>query len=265
MPVQLRFDPERPIYQQIIDEFKRAIARGELAPGDPGAVPARLGDAGAGQPQYGAASVPRDGVAWAGGDVARARNVCNSGTNIAREFTREMAADAVRRFVTEMRGLGFATEEILQSPSVAWRRRGTGRTMSDAIVTFRDVHKRFPGVDALRGVSGATGPDSPVVAGIGPRPIIHNDERRPYTYRTVPLRVGVPPRTAPLRTARRIVIFVPYTVLTTVSPSSIVSAPLSIAICGSVGSLWGACVSGGSASVHPASAPSGGRFVVSPY
>src|SRR5690625_4014701 len=34
MSMELRFNPESPIYQQIIDEFKRAIARGELAPGD---------------------------------------------------------------------------------------------------------------------------------------------------------------------------------------------------------------------------------------
>ena len=32
--MQLRLDQHSPIYQQIIDEFKRAIARGELKPGD---------------------------------------------------------------------------------------------------------------------------------------------------------------------------------------------------------------------------------------
>src|SRR5690625_4557267 len=32
--MNLDFDPALPIYQQIIDEFRRAIARGQLVPGD---------------------------------------------------------------------------------------------------------------------------------------------------------------------------------------------------------------------------------------
>ena len=32
--MQFDFDPALPIYQQIIDAFRRAIARGQLAPGD---------------------------------------------------------------------------------------------------------------------------------------------------------------------------------------------------------------------------------------
>ena len=32
--VEFKFDTSKPIYMQIIDEIKRAIARGELRPGD---------------------------------------------------------------------------------------------------------------------------------------------------------------------------------------------------------------------------------------
>ena len=32
--MRIRVDVSRPIYQQMIDEVKRAIARGELKPGD---------------------------------------------------------------------------------------------------------------------------------------------------------------------------------------------------------------------------------------
>ncbi|NLN26918.1 MAG: GntR family transcriptional regulator, partial [Firmicutes bacterium] len=32
--MRLDFDLSKPIYQQIIDEFRRQVARGRLAPGD---------------------------------------------------------------------------------------------------------------------------------------------------------------------------------------------------------------------------------------
>ena len=108
----MKFDPERPIYQQIIDEFKRAVARGDLKPGDR-SVPARAGDASARDPN----TVQRAyrEMEWMG-LVETLRGQRTFVTNEPEQLSRvraEMADDAVRRFVGEMRALGFSPEEIL--------------------------------------------------------------------------------------------------------------------------------------------------------
>lgn len=126
MPVQLRFDPERPIYQQIIDEFKRAIARGELAPGD--RVPSQRDLATQARVNPNTVQRAYREMEWLG----LVETLRGQGTFVTQEPTllaslrAEMAADAVRRFVTEMRGLGFATEEILQLAERGLAQKGDG-------------------------------------------------------------------------------------------------------------------------------------------
>lgn len=126
MPVQLRFDPERPIYQQIIDEFKRAVARGELAPGD--RVPSQRDLATQARVNPNTVQRAYREMEWLG----LVETLRGQGTFVTREPTllanlrAEMAADAVQRFVTEMRGLGFSPEEILQLAERGLGKKGDG-------------------------------------------------------------------------------------------------------------------------------------------
>lgn len=124
--MRLRFDPERPIYQQIIDEFKRAIARGELAPGD--RVPSQRDLATQARVNPNTVQRAYREMEWLG----LVETLRGQGTFVTQEpkllanLRAEMAHDAVQRFVTEMRSLGFSPEEILQCAERGLAQKGDG-------------------------------------------------------------------------------------------------------------------------------------------
>lgn len=119
--MRLEFDPSKPIYQQIIDEFKRAVARGDLSPGD--RIPAQ-------RELAQMAGVNPNTVQRAYREMEQlgiVETLRGQGTFIRRDLTalasirEEMAELAVDNFVEEMRGLGFGDWDIL---GIAARRLG---------------------------------------------------------------------------------------------------------------------------------------------
>lgn len=125
--MQLRFDPERPIYQQIIDEFKRAVARGDLKPGD--RIPSQRELATQARVNPNTVQRAYREMEWMG----LVETLRGQGTFIANEpallasIKAEMADEAVQRFVSEMRALGFSPREILERTERAVA-VGKGRT-----------------------------------------------------------------------------------------------------------------------------------------
>lgn len=124
--MQLRFDPGRPIYQQIIDEFKRAIARGELAPGDKIPSQREL----ATQARINPNTVQRAyrEMEWLG----LTETVRGQGTFVAQapealhSLRQDMAEQALERFIAEMGSLGFTGEDILRMTEQAVVRLADG-------------------------------------------------------------------------------------------------------------------------------------------
>ncbi len=112
--LQLRFDPERPIYQQIIDEFKRAVARGDLKPGD--RIPSQRELATQARVNPNTVQRAYREMEWMG----LVETLRGQGTFVAGEpallatLRAEMADEAVERYVGEMRALGFSSQEILE-------------------------------------------------------------------------------------------------------------------------------------------------------
>jgi GntR family transcriptional regulator len=110
--VRLDFDPARPIYLQIVDEIRRAVARGELAPGD--RIPSLRELA-----QH--AGVNPNTVQRAFQEMERMRLtetlrgqgtfICGDPDLVAR-LRAEMARDALGAFLREMFSLGYTADDI---------------------------------------------------------------------------------------------------------------------------------------------------------
>lgn len=111
--MRLRFDPERPIYQQIIDEFKRAIARGELAPGD--RIPSQRDLAMEARINPNTVQRAYREMEWLG----LTETLRGQGTFVAqapkllRDLRDDMAREALARFIAEMSALGFTAEAMV--------------------------------------------------------------------------------------------------------------------------------------------------------
>jgi len=112
--MHFEFDPALPIYQQLIDTIKRAVVRGELAPGDRIPSQRELAQEARVNPntvQRAYREMEQIGL------VETARGM---GTFIGRapdlipRLRREMAEAAVRRFVQEMRALGLDNATALE-------------------------------------------------------------------------------------------------------------------------------------------------------
>lgn len=138
--MRLQFDPERPIYQQIIDEFKRAVARGELAPGDK--IPSQRDVATEARVNPNTVQRAYREMEWLG----LTETVRGQGTFVAHRpellqgLRQEMAQNALDRFVKEMAALGFDGETIV------------GLTV-EAVRSLNDA----PGVERAEQIEGGTG------------------------------------------------------------------------------------------------------------
>lgn len=110
--MQLDFDPAKPIYLQIVNEIKRAIARGELPPG--AKVPSQ-------RELAQQTNVNPNTVQRAYQEMERIQLVetlRGQGTFVRRDpeilerIRGEMAQDALQQFIHEMSALGFGPDEI---------------------------------------------------------------------------------------------------------------------------------------------------------
>jgi len=110
--MRFKLDQQSPIYQQIIDEFKRSIARGELKPGD--RIPSQRELASMVQ-------VNPNTVQRAYREMEQLRiteTLRGQGTFITNDaglvasIRREMAERALVAFVQEMHALGYGCDEM---------------------------------------------------------------------------------------------------------------------------------------------------------
>ncbi|MCR4401465.1 MAG: GntR family transcriptional regulator [Firmicutes bacterium] len=112
--MKIELDLAKPIYQQIIDEIKRSVARGDLRPGDK--LPSHRDLAQK-------AGVNPNTVQRAYREMEQAELVetlrgqgtfVKDNPRLLREIRTGMAHRALAAFIKEMRGLGFRDEEILE-------------------------------------------------------------------------------------------------------------------------------------------------------
>ncbi|WP_202914644.1 GntR family transcriptional regulator [Paenibacillus antri] len=115
--MQLNFNSPKPIYLQMVEEVKKALARGELSPGDK--IPshkeqAQMSQVNPNTVQRAYQEMEREGLT----ETLRGQGtfIRNDPALLAR-IRSEMAARAVQHFIEEMRGLGIdpnETERLLR-------------------------------------------------------------------------------------------------------------------------------------------------------
>lgn len=111
--VRFTFDPSRPIYQQIIDEIRRRIARGELAPGDRIPSQRELAEMVKVNPntiQRAYREMEQSGLV----ETLRGQGTfIRQDPSMVESIREEMAAVALAGFVQEMRALGYTLQATL--------------------------------------------------------------------------------------------------------------------------------------------------------
>lgn len=115
--MQLNFNSSKPIYLQMVDEVKKALARGELLPGDK--IPshkerAQISKVNPNTVQRAYQEMEREGLT----ETLRGQGtfICKD-SDMLYQIRTEMAEAAVRQFIEEMQGLGIdeqETERLLQ-------------------------------------------------------------------------------------------------------------------------------------------------------
>jgi Predicted transcriptional regulators len=109
--VQLNFDSPKPIYQQMVDEVKKALARGELSPGDK--IPshkerAQMSQVNPNTVQRAYQEMEREGLT----ETLRGQGTfIRNDPALLQNIRTEMAQAAIRQFIEEMRELGIAPDE----------------------------------------------------------------------------------------------------------------------------------------------------------
>ena len=112
--MQLKLDPNQPIYQQLMDSICQTVARGELRPGDKIPSQRELAEGARVNPN----TVQRAYRELELLGLVETRR--GEGTFIREEpallqhIRSQLATEAVERFLKEMRALGFADSEIGQ-------------------------------------------------------------------------------------------------------------------------------------------------------
>lgn len=108
----MEFDLSRPIYQQIIDEIKRAVARGELKPGDKLPSHREMAE----QAKVNPNTIQRAYREMEQADLVTTLKgqgtFITDNVKLLSEIRYEMAEQALSLFITEMRALGFQDDEI---------------------------------------------------------------------------------------------------------------------------------------------------------
>lgn len=110
--MQLNFNSPKPIYLQMVDEVKKALARGELSPGDK--IPshkerAQLSQVNPNTVQRAYQEMEREGLT----ETLRGQGTfIRNDPDLLQSIRSEMAQNAVRLFIEEMRGLAIEPEEM---------------------------------------------------------------------------------------------------------------------------------------------------------
>src|SRR5690606_32291543 len=110
--MELNFNSSKPIYMQMVDEVKRALARGELSPGDK--IPshkerAQITKVNPNTVQRAYQEMEREGLT----ETLRGQGTfIRNDPSMLQRIRSEMAQSAVRHFIEEMRGLGMTSDEI---------------------------------------------------------------------------------------------------------------------------------------------------------
>lgn len=115
--MQLNFNSPKPIYMQMVDEVKKALARGELSPGDK--IPslkerAQMSQVNPNTVQRAYQEMEREGLT----ETLRGQGTfIKNDPELLTRIRKEMAYAAVQQFIEEMRDLGIEpgeTERILR-------------------------------------------------------------------------------------------------------------------------------------------------------
>jgi len=124
---KLDFDSTRPIYMQIIDEIKRAVARNLLVPGEKLPSQRELAEAARVNPN----TVQRAYREMEGMGLVETRR--GEGTFIREDdgllanLRREMALAAVDSFIRQVLGLGLTEAEVLRLVTSRYREMSDGK------------------------------------------------------------------------------------------------------------------------------------------
>ncbi|SDE06767.1 GntR family transcriptional regulator [Paenibacillus sp. UNCCL117] len=112
--MQLNFNSPKPIYLQMVDEVKRALVRGELMPGDK--IPshkerAEMSQVNPNTVQRAYQEMERVGLT----ETLRGQGTfVRNNPTLLEQLRSEMAQEAMRQFIAEMRGLGIDAKEMEQ-------------------------------------------------------------------------------------------------------------------------------------------------------
>ncbi|MGG1556534.1 GntR family transcriptional regulator [Paenibacillus ferrarius] len=122
--MQLNFNSPKPIYLQMVDEVKKALARGELKPGDK--IPshkeqAQLLQVNPNTVMRAYQEMEREGLT----ETLRGQGTfIKNDPAILQSIRSEMAQAAVQQFIEDMRGLGIEPEEMAHMLRVTLNKEG---------------------------------------------------------------------------------------------------------------------------------------------
>jgi len=121
--MKIDFNASKPIYEQVIDEIKKQIARGEIKPGDKLPSQRKL----AKDIQVNPNTVQRAYREMEILDLVETKRgrgtFIKDDDKVIKEINEQMAHSAVQKFITEMVSIGFEKEEIINLLKSEFERR----------------------------------------------------------------------------------------------------------------------------------------------
>ena len=121
--MKIDFNASKPIYEQVIDEIKKQIARGEIKPGDKLPSQRKL----AKDIQVNPNTVQRAYREMEILDLVETKRgrgtFIKDDDKVIKEINEQMAHSAVEKFITEMVSIGFEKEEIINLLKSEFERR----------------------------------------------------------------------------------------------------------------------------------------------
>ena len=121
--MKIDFNASKPIYEQVIDEIKKQIARGEIKPGDKLPSQREL----AKDIQVNPNTVQRAYREMEILDLVETKRgrgtFIKDDDKVIKEINEQMAHSAVQKFITEMISIGFEKEEIINLLKSEFERR----------------------------------------------------------------------------------------------------------------------------------------------
>src|SRR6056297_1158337 len=112
--MKIDFNASKPIYEQVIDEIKKQIARGEIKPGDKLPSQRKL----AKDIQVNPNTVQRAYREMENRSLVETKRgrgtFIKDDEKVIFEIKKDMAENAVENYIIEMKSLGFSSEEIIK-------------------------------------------------------------------------------------------------------------------------------------------------------